>query len=77
VEGFAYDTNVNDLGTFNVSLTPIKAVGVNESDKKLRRGYQYQCYINNTKPTTAFYLKLPSLVVSEIVAFLPAELMIP
>jgi hypothetical protein len=68
---------VKDLGTFRFSATPIKAVGAKASEKKLRSGYQYQCYIKSTKPTIAFCLRVPSLVVKEIVAFLPAELMIP
>jgi len=66
-----------DLGTFKFLSRAIKAVGVNESDKKFINGYQYQYYRNKTSPTTAFYLRLPSLVVKEIVAFLPAAFMIP
>ena len=77
MEGFAYETKPKDLGTFKSSFTPIKAVGVSESERKLRSGYQYQCCIKRTKPTIAFYLKFPSLVVREIVAFRPAEFIIP
>jgi hypothetical protein len=33
--------------------------------------------MNIIKPTIAFYLRFPSLVKREIVAFLPAALMIP
>ena len=55
----------------------MSAVGVKASDKKFKRGYQYQCCMKRTRPTTAFYLKLPSLVVREMVALRPAEFMIP
>jgi len=77
VEGLAFETSVNDLGTFRSSVTAIKAVGVKLRDSELRRGYQYQYCKNKTNPTTEFYLKLPSLVVKVRVAFLPALLIIP
>lgn len=75
--GLAFDTKVKDLGTLRFLSKPIKAVGVKLSDKKLSNGYQYQYYKNNTNPTTAFYLRLPSLVINEMVALRPAALIIP
>jgi hypothetical protein len=76
-DGLALDTKLNDLGTLRSLFSPTRAVGVRLRDKKFNRGYQYQYYVNITNPTTAFYLKFPSLVVNDIVAFLPAEFIIP
>jgi len=53
------------------------AVGVKAKFKKLSIGYQYQCCEKSIRPTMAFCLKFPSLVVKEMVAFLPAALRIP
>lgn len=69
--------NVKDFGTLRFLSTAIKAVGVYASEIKFRRGYQYQCWQNKTRPATALGLMLPSRVVREIVAFLPQELRIP
>ena len=65
------------FGTFKFLLRPIKAVGVRAKFKKLSIGYQYQCCMNIIIPTMAFYLRFPSLVIIEIVAFLPAAFKIP
>ena len=75
--GLAFDKNEKDLGTFNFSSKAIKAVGLKLKLKKFNKGYQYQCYTNITNPMMAFCLRFPSLVVKEMVAFLPAALMIP
>jgi len=40
--GFAFDIKLKLLGTFSSLLRPNNAVGVNESEIKLRRGNQYQ-----------------------------------
>ena len=55
----------------------MRAVGAKLKAKKFKSGYQYQYCKNRTIPTTAFYLRFPSLVVNEIVAFLPHALIIP
>lgn len=77
VLGLTLEMHLKPFGTFKSLFKPIKAVGVKVRLMKLSIGYQYQCWVNIIKPIMAFCLKLPSLVVKEIVAFLPAALMIP
>jgi hypothetical protein len=75
--GFEFETHLNDFGTLRLELRPIKAVGVRARFMKFNMGYQNQCCMNIINPMMAFYLRFPSLVKSEIVAFLPAAFMIP
>jgi len=77
VLGLAFEVHLKLFGTFKFLLSPIRAVGVMAKFIKFIIGYQYQCCMNITSPTMAFYLKFPSLVVREIVAFLPAAFKIP
>ncbi len=65
------------VGMSKSLLRPMSMVGEKARERKGCSGYQYQCCRNNTKPAMAFCLRLPSLVVSEIVALRPAALMIP
>ena len=77
IEGLALLINLKLLGTFKFSFNPISIVGVKHKESMLKQGYQYQCYKNIVKPAMAVYLKDPSLVVKDIVAFLPAPFIMP